>query len=73
MRFIQNPTDGSCKITFSWRERFILFIKGRLELDPESFRHFSNNLMRILAEWHKNFDPEIKKMLTSEDYPIQTK
>lgn len=42
-------------------------------MDAQSFRHFSNNLVRMVAEWTKNFDPEVQKMHTTEDDPIQTK
>ena len=73
MQFLQNKEDGSCKIKFTWKERFILFTKGRLEMDPLSFRHFSNNLVRIVAEWTANFDSEVQKRFTHEDDPIQTK
>jgi hypothetical protein len=73
MQFIQNPEDGSCRIKFSWRERVILFFKGRILMDTQSFRHFSNNLVRMVAEWTKNFEPEVQKMHTTEDDPIQTK
>ena len=42
--------DGSCDIKFSWKERFILFRKGKLHLSDEAVRHFGNSLMRIVAE-----------------------
>ncbi len=42
-------------------------------MDPQSFRHFSNNLVRTVADWTKNFDEEVQKMSTTDDDPIQTK
>jgi hypothetical protein len=73
MQFIQNKQDGSCKITFTWRERFLLFIKGRLLMEPQSFRHFSNNLIKIVADWTHNFDEEVQRMNTQQDDNIKTK
>ena len=73
MKFIQNKEDGSCKIVFTWRERFLLFTKGKLLMDPLSFRHFSNNLIKIVADWTKNFDTKTKKTLTKPEDKIKTK
>ena len=73
MKFIQNKKHGSCKIQFTWKERFLLFTKGRLLMDPQSFRHFSNNLIRIVSEWTSNFDKKTQETLTKEEDIIKTK
>lgn len=73
MRFIQNPKDGSCKIVFTWRERFLLFTKGKLLMDPLSFRHFSNNLIKIVADWTAKFDKKTQQVATTEISKINTK
>ena len=39
--------DGSCDIEFSWKERFILFKKGKLHLSQEGLRHFGNHLVKM--------------------------
>jgi hypothetical protein len=73
MKFIQNPKDGSCKIEFTWKERFLLFKKGKLLMDPLSFRHFSNNLIKIVADWTEKFDKKTKETLTKQEDKIKTK
>ena len=73
MQFQQNLSDGSCKIKFSWRERWILFTKGALYMEPQTFRHFSNNLIKIVADWTAKMDPDVKKMYSTGDEPIQVK
>jgi hypothetical protein len=71
MQFIQKHSDGSCRIKFTWRERFILFFKGALHLDAFALRHFSNNLVRIVTEWNNNFNNEVKNKQTTERDSIQ--
>lgn len=73
MIFEQNPKDGSGIIKFSWRERILLFTKGRIIMDPVSFRHFSNNLIKIVAEWTVRFDKKTQKLATKKDDIIKTK
>tara|TARA_R110000751_G_scaffold226761_3_gene328658 strand:+ start:348 stop:569 length:222 start_codon:yes stop_codon:yes gene_type:complete len=73
MQFIQSTKDGSCKLKFSWRERWLLFRRGHLFMDQITFRHFSNNLIKMVADWHRNFDEETKKLSTKEDNSIQGK
>ena len=42
-------------------------------MDPQSFRHFSNNLIRIVSEWTSNFDKKTQETLTKEEDIIKTK
>jgi hypothetical protein len=73
MKFIQKKSDGSLKIKFSWKERFILFFRGNLYLNSFALRHFSNNLIKIITEWNVNFNEDVKKLTTSEEDSIQGK
>tara|TARA_R110000803_G_scaffold123088_2_gene191044 strand:+ start:2186 stop:2407 length:222 start_codon:yes stop_codon:yes gene_type:complete len=73
MQFIQNPKDGSCKLKFSWKERWLLFRRGHLFMDQITFRHFSNNLMKMIADWNRNFNEETKKISTKKDDSVQGK
>jgi len=63
--------DGSCDIEFSWKERIILFRKGKLHLSDEYLRHFGNNLMKIIAEWQINFKQELANKQTFTDTKIE--
>ena len=70
MKFKQYK-DGSCDIEFSWKERIILFRKGKLHLSDEYLRHFGNNLMKIIAEWQINFKEELANKQTFTDTKIE--
>jgi hypothetical protein len=65
--------DGSCDIEFSWKERWILFRKGKLHLSDESLRHFGNNLMHILYDWQLKFKEETAKKVTYPNSKIEGK
>jgi hypothetical protein len=65
--------DGSCDIEFSWRERLILFRKGKLHLSDEALKHFGNNLMHMLYNWQENFKEETAKKQTFPDTKIEGK
>ena len=65
--------DGSCDIEFSWKERLILFRKGKLHLSDEYLRHFGNNLVRLVSEWNMKFKEEITDKSTFEDTKIEGK
>ncbi len=65
--------DGSCDIEFSWRERLILFRKGKLHLSDEALKHFGNILMYILHDWQQNFKEETAKKQTFPDSKIEGK
>jgi hypothetical protein len=42
-------------------------------MEPQTFRHFSNNLIKIVADWTAKMDPDVKKMYSTGDEPIQGK
>ena len=63
--------DGSCYIIFSWKERFILFKKGKLHLSTEYLRHFGNNLVKIVSEWNIKFNDELQKKQTFDHTKIK--
>jgi hypothetical protein len=65
--------NGSCDIEFSWKERFILFKKGKLHLSNESLKHFGNVLMKIVYEWNEKFDEKTQKIHTKNDTKIEGK
>ena len=67
MQFKQKKLDGSCKIEFSWRERFIILFRGGIFLDTMSFKHFVNTLMYIAHDWQMNFDEKIRNTTTNPD------
>jgi len=64
MKFNQKKEDGSCDIQFSWKERWLIFIKGNLHLSPLFFKHFTNILIKVAVEWQTNFDEKIKDILS---------
>ena len=72
MKFKQN-NDGSCDIEFSWKERLILFRKGKIHLSDEYLKHFGNNLVKIVVEWNDKFNDDIKNIKTFPDTKIEGK
>jgi hypothetical protein len=72
MIFKQNK-DGSCNIEFSNEEIEILNKNKKLHLPVESLKHFGNHLVRIISEWHINFNEEIKNKTTYKETEIESK
>ena len=72
MKFKQYE-NGSCDIEFSWKERFILFTKGKLHLSDENLRHFGNNLVKIVGDWQLKFNKEVANKETFQDTKIEGK
>ena len=72
MKFKQYE-NGSCDIEFSWKERFILFTKGKLHFSDENLRHFGNNLVRMVSDWNLKFKEDIANKQTFEDTKIEGK
>ena len=72
MKFKQYE-NGSCDIEFSWKERFILFRKGKLHLSDEYLRHFGNNLIKIAMDWQIKFKKEIANKETHNNTKIEGK
>ena len=65
--------NGSCDIEFSWRERIILFRKGKLHLSDEYLKHFGNNLVKVVADWNLKFKEDIANKQTFLDTKIEGK
>ena len=63
MKFKQYP-NGSCDIEFSWKERFLLFKKGKLHLSDENLKHFGNNLVKVVMEWQLKFNEKTQNIQT---------
>jgi hypothetical protein len=72
MKFKQYK-DGSCDIEFSWKERLILFKKGKLHLSDEALKHFGNTIVGIIMDWQLNFKEEIKNKITHNNTKIEGK
>jgi hypothetical protein len=63
--------NGSCDIEFSLKERWIILKKGKIHLSDENLKHFGNNLVKLVADWHLNFHEETKNIITHEDTKIK--
>lgn len=72
MKFKQY-NNGSCDIEFSWKERFILFKKGKLHLSDEYLRHFGNNLVKMVADWQMKFKEDVANKKTFLNTKIEGK
>jgi hypothetical protein len=72
MKFKQYD-NGSCDIEFSWKERLILFRKGKLHLSDEDLRHFGNVLVKIVSDWQIKFKEDIANKQTFIDTKIEGK
>ena len=72
MKFKQYE-NGSCDIEFSWKERMLLFRKGKLHLSDENLKHFGNNLVKMVADWHFKFNEKTKEKLTFKETKIEGK
>ena len=63
--------DGSADIEFSWKERCILFKKGKLHLSDENLRHFGNHLIKIVSTWQVRFKKDIADKQTFIDTEVK--
>jgi len=72
MKFKQYE-NGSCDIEFSWKERLILFRKGKLHLSDENLKHFGNNLVKMVMDWQLKFEEDIANKQTFKDTKIEGK
>jgi hypothetical protein len=72
MKFKQYE-DGSCDIEFSWKERILLFKRGKLHLSDENLKHFGNNLVKIVADWQLKFKEDVVNKQTFTDTKIEGK
>jgi len=65
--------NGSCDIEFSWKERLILLRKGKIHLSGTDLKHFGDNLVKMVSDWHLKFDEETCKKLTFKETKIEGK
>jgi hypothetical protein len=72
MKFKQYE-DGSCDIEFSWKERLILFKKGKLHLSDEDLKHFGNYLVKIVMDWQLKFNKDVANKQTFLNTKIEGK
>lgn len=56
---------------FFLKKKKIITEKGKIYLSPESLRHFGNNLVKIVAEWNKNFNEELAKTPSNDESKIE--
>lgn len=69
MKFKQYE-NGSCDIKFSWKERWIILIKGKIHFSDVSLKHFGNYLVKIVADWNIKFNDKIKNLKTFPNQEI---
>jgi hypothetical protein len=62
--------DGSCDIKFSWKERLVLFRKGRLHFSNQTFKNFGNALMQMIVSWHIQSNKDVFNKQTPTDTKI---
>ena len=65
--------NGSCDIIFSWKERFILFKKGKLHFSDEALKHFGNTLVKMVSDWNEKFKEETHNKATFSNTKIEGK
>ena len=61
---IDQREDGSGEIVFTDQEIEIIKKNKKLILTSTGLRHFSNNLMNIIAMWHVGLNEEDKNLKT---------
>jgi hypothetical protein len=71
MIFLQKE-NGKIELVLTFKERVKFFILGKIILTDIGSRHFGNHLVKAVIEWQKKFDPEIVKLATNENTPIDT-
>lgn len=64
--------DGSCDITYTWKERFRIFFKGKIHLKADMFKHSCNIMFGLLVKWQQQFDERVQKILTRDNQIIDS-
>lgn len=64
MRIVQNKSDGSAEINFSWKEIWTLIKHRKLKLSPYVLKDFCNILMKIALDFNKNFKEDVQRKTT---------
>ena len=72
MKFKQYD-NGSCDIIFSWKERLLIFRKGKLHLSDENLKHFGNCLVKIVMDWQLQFNKDVANKQTFINTKIEGK
>jgi hypothetical protein len=72
MKFKQYE-NGSCDIEFSFKERLLIFRKGKLHLSDEMLKHFGNSLVKIVVDWQTKFKEDVANKQTFENTKIEGK
>jgi hypothetical protein len=65
--------NGSCDIEFSKEEIDILIKNKKLHLSDENFKHFGNNLVKMVMDWQLKFKEDVANKLTFTDTKIEGK
>jgi len=69
---IKHYKNGVAEIIFTEDEKKIINEKGKFTLEPIALKHFANNLMKVVADFHLNFDKKTKELVSYEDDDIET-
>jgi|TARA_E500000318_G_scaffold39084_1_gene37647 hypothetical protein len=69
---IKQYDNGSAEIIFTDNEKKIIKEKGKFTLEASSLKHFSNNLLKIVADFHQKFDKKTKQLQSFEGDDIET-
>lgn len=65
MKFVLKE-KGVVDIEFSDEEIKIFTKTKKLRLEPLAVRYFENDLMRVIAEMHKNLPEDLKELMSKE-------
>lgn len=60
--------NGDCDIIFNEKEINILNKRKKITLSAHNFRDFSNNLIKVIAEFHQNLPEEEKERMTQSGH-----
>lgn len=71
MKFIRSGEN--LNLTFSWRERFVLFFRGKIVMDPKGAKTFVNLFGIISTDVLTRQPEELKNQLNTLDDKIETK
>lgn len=69
---IKHYNNGSAEIIFTDDEKTIIREKGKFTLKASALKHFSNNLLKIVADFHQKFDKKTKQLQSFEGDDIET-
>lgn len=64
--------NGKVELLLTFKERIKFLFLGKITLTDIGSRHFGNHLVKCVIEWQKKFDPEVLKITTNENTPVDT-